>query len=470
MQRLAEEGARAAARGPARERVVSQLLSALVCLGRHTVTGHLATAGQQFADWSAAYRLYSQERLDSRALFGPLLAELTTQLAAAGPVVVALDDTTLKKSSRRTPGVSWLADRQGPKFHLNLMLGQRCLQQSLAVSDGSGAARLVPVDFVLAPPAAKPERRGSAEQWAAYRQAQRERALGRVAAQRVQVLRQRLNEQAATRERQLLSVVDGGYTNGTFLNELPAGCGVIGRLRGDAKLYHLPAEQAPAGRGRPRVYGPPAPTPEQLRRDERVPWQELEVHFGERRRTVRYKTLAPLRWRATGAHHDLRLVVLAPTPYRKNRQGRWLYRKPAYLLCTDPTLAVAQLVQYYLWRWQIELNFRDEKTLLGVGQAQVHHPASVERVPGLSVAAYAILVTADLLLYGQRGPHLSLPLPKWRRRPPARASLAQLISQVRHELWGDYLNLSDFVREVPPEPKSLKSPPPLESALLYCTA
>jgi hypothetical protein len=110
-----------------------------------------------------------------------------------------------------------------------------------------------------------------------------------------------------------------------------------------------------------------------------------------------------LRWRATGAAHELRLVVIAPLGYRVNRQGRLLYRKPAYLICTDPALPVERIVQYNIWRWDIEVNFRDEKTLLGVGQAQVHTPASVERVPALSVAAYSILLTAALRLYGLQG-------------------------------------------------------------------
>ena len=36
---------------------------ALTCLGRHTLSGSLCTAGQQFRDWSAAYRLFERERL-----------------------------------------------------------------------------------------------------------------------------------------------------------------------------------------------------------------------------------------------------------------------------------------------------------------------------------------------------------------------------------------------------------------------
>src|SRR5712692_2038681 len=47
-------------------------LSSLLCLGRHTVTGLLSTSGSQFQDWTAAYRLFSQHRVDTASLFAGL--------------------------------------------------------------------------------------------------------------------------------------------------------------------------------------------------------------------------------------------------------------------------------------------------------------------------------------------------------------------------------------------------------------
>lgn len=457
-----------AARGQHCARVQRHLLGALICLGRHTLTGHLATLGRQFTDWSADYRLYSQQRLDDAALFGPIRKALTQLLPPVGPVVTALDDTRLKKTSRRTPGVRYLRDPLGPPFWVNLMLGQRCIQQSMAVSDGCGAARLVPVDFHLAAPPLKPRRKAAVQEWEAYRRARREQALGRVGQQRLRVLREALDEQPATYRRQLVCVVDGGYTNRTFLGGLPQGTAVIGRIRADAKLYHLPVQQPQCGRR--RVYGEPAPTPEQLRRDDRVPWQQLAVYFGGARRQVRCKELAPLRWRATGAEHDLRLIVLAPTAYQRTRGGRSLYRRPAYLICTDPKLPLASAVQYYLWRWEIEVNFRDEKTLFGLGQAEVHHPRSVQSVPALTVAAYATLLTAAIRLYGLQDEALQLPLPKWRGRRPARASVQRLLAELRHDLWGQSVNLSDFVIPFAKQTKCEKPVPSLASALFYGAA
>lgn len=468
VEQLAAQCAQAGAAPTARERVRRHLLSSLCCLGRHTLTGHLATAGRQFQDWSADYRMFSQERVDPSAMFAQLQRTIAEALPAGEPVVTALDDTRLKKSSKRTPGVAYNRDPLGPPFHTNLILAQRFIQQSMAYYDGSGAARMVPVDLAHAPVAVKPRRKASEEEWAAYREARRDQTLGRVAARRLAALRTSLDQQDETRRRQLVCAVDGGYTNKTFLCGLPERCGVIGRIRGDAKLYHLP--EAQCARGRRRIYGALAPTPEELRQDESVPWRSLSISLGGETRQVRVKSLTPLRWRATGATHEMRLVVIAPQSYRVSRNSRVLYRRPAYLICTDPALSVQQIVQYYFWRWDIEQNFRDEKTLLGIGQAQVHNAHSVELAPALGVVAYGILLTATLKLYGVQGSAFKLPPPKWQAKPPARVTTQQLISQLRHDMWGCCINSTGFAAPACQHTKSDKFIPTLAPALLYGAA
>jgi hypothetical protein len=462
---MASRCAELAATGKSRGRLKRHLLSSLCCLGPHTLTAQIATAGRQFEDWSADYRLYSWKRAEPEGLWRGVREELISLVPAGAPLVVAVDDTRLRKTSPRTAGVSYQRDPLGPPFHTNLMLAQRFIQQSLAVPDGRGVARLVPIDLTHAPVPRKPRRNSEPEQWEAYRQAQREQTLGRVACRRLQHLRQELDSQPATKDRLLLAAVDGGYTNRTFLRSLPDQTAVIGRIRGDAKLYYLP--EAGGGRGRRRVYGADAPTPEELRQNGDISWELVRVHFGGDWREIRVKTLAPLRWRATGATHDLRLVVIAPTGYQLTQHGRRLYRKPAYLICTDPTLSVAEIVQNYLWRWDIEVNFRDEKTVLGVGQARVRHPDSVGSVPAVAVAAYSILLTAGLRYSGLNGSALELPPPKWQHRPPRRATVSQLITQLRHDLWGRSLLYPHFAHTHTPNTKCDKFRPALAPALFY---
>jgi hypothetical protein len=119
------------------------------------------------------------------------------------------------------------------------------------------------------------------------------------------------------------------------------------------------------------------------------------------------------------------------------------------LICTDPEIPAEELLQTYLWRWGIETNFRDEKTLLGTGQAQVRNPASVKAVPQMMVASYSLLLLAGIKLWGVKGMPQLGDIPKWQDpNKKIRASTNDLIKQLRTELWADSIastNLSDFV-------------------------
>ncbi len=70
-----------------------------------------------------------------------------------------------------------------------------------------------------------------------------------------------------------------------------------------------------------------------------------------------------------------------PLGYRLRQGSRLLYRQPAYLLCTDPDLSLEEFLQSCLWRWDIEVNFREEKTLIGTGDAHVRTAASNQHLP-----------------------------------------------------------------------------------------
>jgi len=78
------------------------------------------------------------------------------------------------------------------------------------------------------------------------------------------------------------------------------------------------------------------------------------------------------------------------------RTEELLCRQPAFLIGTDPDLAVEKFVQLYLWRWGIEVDFREEKQLLGLGEAQVRTPASNQELPAMVVASYALPVGGDI--------------------------------------------------------------------------
>jgi hypothetical protein len=85
-------------------------VSALTCLGRRTLSGLLCASGQQFRDWSAAYRLFERERLDGEALWRVPLRGVLETLPPASPIVALIDDTLIRKRGHRIAGTSWRRD------------------------------------------------------------------------------------------------------------------------------------------------------------------------------------------------------------------------------------------------------------------------------------------------------------------------------------------------------------------------
>ena len=89
--------------------------------------------------------------------------------------------------------------------------------------------------------------------------------------------------------------------------------------------------------------------------------------------------------------------------------------------------------QIYFDRWQIEVNHREEKDTLGVGQAQLWNIVSVPKQPVLAVAAYSALLLASLRAFGAERGTAYAALPKWRRNA-RRPSCLDLITLLRKEM------------------------------------
>lgn len=409
----------------------------LTCLRVHLTSTAICASGRQFQDWSADYRVCSRSPWEPRELFDVVLDHLPDLLPSPeAPVLAALDDTILKKTGRRIPGVKVLRDPMSPPFHVNFCYGLRFVQVSALVSprDVVGPARALPVRFEFAPPANKPNKNASAEAWEQYKEEQKTHTLSLAGVDAIASLRGSLDQRPATRHRQLIVSGDGSYTNRNVMQRLPERTTYIGRARKDAKLhYALPASSAKP-RGRPRRYGPVAPTPEEVLKDESIPVVKVQCFAAGQLREIPVKVLRVIYWRKTGVDMPLQMVVIKPLGYRLRNGSKLLYRQPAFLVCTDPDLDLTTLVQAYINRWEIECNHRDEKSLLGVAQGQVWNPNSVRRLPPLQVAGYSLLLLASILSSGFLRTDEYLPLPKWRRKS-IRPSLLDLLALLRDQIF-----------------------------------
>jgi hypothetical protein len=423
------------------QRAKTLAISSLVGLGRRTISGMLCTSAQQFADWSAAYRLFAHERFDGSALFKPVRRTVLEALAPEEPLDVMMDDTLIRKRGRKIHGTGWRRDPLGPHFRPNFVWSQRFLQISAALPDMhcAGRARAVPIDFLHSPTAQKPKRSAPPQAWENYRQQQQTTRISKVGIQTLYALRHRLDSETKGQGRSIICSVDGGFTNKTLFRDIPENTTLIGRIRKDARLFAPPDTETVSHRGRPRWYGAALPTPEQIRQDESIPWIQVEAFAAGKRHQFDVKSIAAARWAGSGKR-TVQVLIIRPLAYRPRKGARLLYRNPVYLLCTDPSLPLPKLLQSYLWRWEIELNFRDEKTLLGVGEAQVRTPDSVEKVPSLIVASYAMLLLAGT---AAQGTATILPKPKWQQAQSAgRCTTQQLIGLFRSQLWGKAMNMN----------------------------
>lgn len=267
-------------------------LSHLVGFGRHTITGLLRNQNRTQRDWSADYRFYAQDRLAVGKMFERVRAEIELCAGAEEPLVVAMDDSLLRKTGRRIFGSGYRRDPMSPPFHVNFVRGLRVLQISAAVRQGSeGAARLIPIDFQHAALPAKPHKKAPPEEQAAYQAQKAKRNINLVGAQRLACLRQQM-DQGGSSARPLLATVDGRFTNSTVLRQVPARTVLIGRVRKDAVFYHPPQTQPE--RGRKRKYGLRAPTPEALLKDTTIPWQKVQAYAAGQTYEFKLKTLSPV--------------------------------------------------------------------------------------------------------------------------------------------------------------------------------
>ena len=254
--------------------------------------------------------------------------------------------------------------------------------------------------------------------------------------------------------RRLLVTVDGRFTNSTVLRHIPQRTVLIGRVRKDRFFFILRRTSPSADANASMACA--VPTPEALLKDPAVPWQKLPAYSAGQTYEFKIKTLGPVYSAMDKGQNPLRLLVIEPVPYRNSKKSKLERREPAYLICTDPDLPLQELLQVYLWRWDIEVNFRDEKTILGVGQAQVRSESSNQNAPPWPWPPTPCCCWPPSKLMAPKASPRPFRVQAWyRRKPTQRATTNELINQLRYELWAQSLS-TEFYRlhQKPPQART----------------
>ena len=407
-------------------RAVEHLVAGVSTMGRRTISRTITALGRDQQDWSADYKLFSRSSWQPTELYDPILAKGLT-LTGQGLIPIALDDTKLKKVGPSIPLAGWHRDPLSPPFHTNLQWGLRYLQASLLVPhdlDGQVGCRSLPIRFMPAPWVKKPGKRASDQDRAAYRKQKKEQNLSRTGRELLTELRASL-DQAGAQMRLLIAAVDGSFCNRALFSEPLDRTRLLARARKDARLCYPALPQSR------RTYSPDRFTPEQVRQDDSIAWGEASIFYAGQLRSIRYKEVRGVLWRRGSGKRPLRLIVIAPQPYKAPNCRA--YRDPAYLLTDDLETPAQALIQIYFDRWQIEVNHREEKSFIGVGDAQLWNQLAASRHPTFQVACYSLILLAAMLEFGSTRNNSYTPLPKW-RKPSARPSILDLLTTMRLEL------------------------------------
>jgi hypothetical protein len=229
-------------------------------------------------------------------------------------------------------------------------------------------------------------------------------------------------------DRPLVVVADSSYA----VLDLLACCAalhhavtVVTRLRLDAALYEPAPPRQPGTRGRPRLKGKRLPTLARRLADPATVWTTVTVPnwYGEGPRPVDIVSDT-----AVWYHGGLPAVALRWVLIR-DPDGEF---DPQALLCTDLTADPAQILQWFVLRWQMEVTQEEVRRHLGVETQRQWSELAIRRTTP------ALLGLFSLVTLLAHPPMLADPSPVRQAAwyPKCEPTFADALALVRRALWG----------------------------------
>src|SRR3954469_4790013 len=387
---------------------------AVLTPGRRTVCAALRAMGlSQTRQWTRYHRVLNRAKWSSLAVARVLLGQLVAVFAPTGVLVVGLDETIERRWGAKIAAKGLYRDAvRSSKDYFVKVSGLRWLCLMLLVPlPWAGRCWALPFLTILAPSERHDRERG-----------RRHKKLTDWARQALLLLRRWLPGRA------LVVVADSGYAAIALLARcasLANPVAVVTRLRLDAALYEPAPPRRPGQMGRPRKKGRRLPTLAARLADPATVWTTATVAnwYGEGARTVAVASDTAV-WYHTG---------LPPVPIRwvlvRDPQGGF---DPQALLCTDLAAEPAQLLAWFVLRWQLEVTFEEARRHLGVeSQRQWSDLAILRTTPALLGLFSLVTLWAHprMAPAGERGRAAA-----WYHKPLP--TFADALALVRREIWG----------------------------------
>ena len=391
------------------------IAGAILTPARRTVASALRAMGlaheKRFGNY---HRVLSRDVWSSRLAARTLLRLLVKTFAPEGPLVLGIDETLERRRGAKiaAKGIYRDAARSSRDFFVKASGLRWVSLMLLAPIPWTGRVWALPFLTALAPSERYHQERG-----------RRHKRLTDWARQMLLQVRRWLPG------RSLVVVADAGYAVLDLLHRcqtLKRSITVVTRLRLDAALYEPAPERRSGQNGRPRKKGTRLPTLAQVRDDVQTAWTSLTVScwYSQTERQVEVVSQTAV-WYHSG---------LAPVPVRfvlvRDPEGKF---QTQALLCTNLAAEPAQIVSWFVRRWQMESTFQQVRTHLGVEtQRQWSEKAILRTTPAL----LGLFSLVTLLAH----PHMEkATLPQATRQAAwykkAQPTFSDAMALVRRHLW-----------------------------------
>jgi hypothetical protein len=386
---------------------------AILAPGMRTVTSGLQVLGRQQESFSKYHRFFSHASwsplLLSRLLFWLLVRAF---LEPGEPVVILVDEHLERRKSRKIAYRGLFRDpTRSTAEQVQFTWGVRWLVFALLVRVPWSTRRWA-LPFLLFPLLSE-------------KACQRLKRKHRTVTEWTALLMRRLRRWTSA---EMILVGDGTYAAvplAARCRQLAPCVTLVSRLRLDAALYEFPAPPSPGKRGPKAKKGKRQPKLQDRLTDPHTPWERVQVRwYGQGVRTLEIATGEALWYRSGHPPQAIRWVLV------RSPKGETTPIEPGACFCTEPSVPVKQVLEWFLGRWNIEVTFAEVRAHLGFETQRHWSRKAVGRVSPCLFGLFSLVVVIAKELHPKELPRLKS---RWYRKEEA--TFADALAAVRSYLW-----------------------------------
>jgi hypothetical protein len=226
-------------------------------------------------------------------------------------------------------------------------------------------------------------------------------------------------------EREIVVVADSSFAALELLAAVRREITMITRLRLDAALYEPAPARRPRQNGRPRLKGARLPTLETALKSKQTAWTQHTVAewYGARARVVDIASGVAV-WYHTGKPPVPVRWVLVRDPLAKF--------KPQALLSTNLESDPAEMLGWFVRRWQVEVTFEEARAHLGMETQRQWSDEAIARTTPAVLALFSIVTLLGHHRYGEHQALLVRQAAWYVKRLP---TFSDALATVRQQLW-----------------------------------